>query len=115
MHKVWARLILITYSSQIQLEPDFRKETSRKFVNSCNPNAGLQPANKPESGRKVARQQRKPSHSCMQKPGKLGGRRESDGYRLFPPPGARMWSKAMGPPPRKIRPKARVARARGNS
>src|SRR5580704_2225771 len=34
---------------------------------------------------------------------------------LPPPPGARTWSKAMGPPPKKMRAKARAARARGNS
>jgi hypothetical protein len=38
-----------------------------------------------------------------------------DYFGLPPLPGARMWSKAMGPPPKKMRANARAANARGNS
>src|ERR1022692_3062059 len=47
----------------------------------------------------------------------LGCREAVWGYLDFPPPppGARMWSKAIGPPPKKIRANARAAKASGNS
>lgn len=69
---------------------------------------------KPASQQKVAREGQR-----FSEPGNSANGAEVTlviSYLFFAPlPGARMWSRAIGPAPRKIRPKARAAKARGNS
>src|SRR5208282_5702696 len=92
--------------SGARLHPgDWIDVRSREFPDGCAVFSG-----EPEDQTVVAPNYIGPSRK---KPGCASFRQP---YLGLPPlPGARIWSRAMGPAPKKIRANARVARDRGNS